>query len=208
MRRRLALALPASLALAACGITPDKPARPTLYDFGPGAGALAPAAPVGLPLVLAEVEAGGALESTAMNYRLGYGDIHQLRPYALARWTAPPAQLVRQRLRDHLGRDRPVLDSGPAAALARRTDGRSHLLRVELEEFSQLFDNEKDSRGVIRLRCTLLETGSGGERLLAQRNFFGERPAQSGDASGGARALTAATDAVAQDVAAWVLRHR
>lgn len=196
------------LALAGCSALPDKPVRQTMYDFGPASpatgAASAPAAGGGAALVLPDVEVDGVLETQAMLYRLGYEDAHQLRPYAYARWSASPAQLVWQRLRDVLGRDRPVLDSGSAAALARRGTAAPLSLRVQLEEFSQLFASAAESRGVLRLRCTLLENTNAGQRLVAQRSFSVERPAPSADAAGGVRALAAATDAAAQDIAAWL----
>jgi cholesterol transport system auxiliary component len=206
---RFLAAMAGALLLAGCSsFAPDKPVRPTLYDFGPGNVTEAAAAPAGTPLVLADVEVAGSLETSAFHYRLGYSDPHQLRPYAFARWSAPPGSLLRQRLREHLGRDRPVLDSTSAAALARRTGASPRVLRVELEEFSQLFDTEKDSKGVVRLRCTLMENTAGGERLIAQRSFAAQKPAPSPDAPGGVRALTAATDQLAQEVALWLQQQR
>ena len=194
--------------LAGCSLLPDKPIRELTYDFGPNPVADAPGTPAGAPLVLPELEVTGALEGTALLYRLGYADAYQLRPYAYARWSAPPGQLLRARLRDHLGRERPVLDSAAAASLARRSGATPPVLRVELEEFSQLFDSAATSQGVVRLRCTLLENSAAGERLVAQRTFTVQKPAPSADAAGGVRALSAATDAVAGDVAAWLRQPR
>lgn len=205
MRRRAVLLLGA--ALAGCKSLPDKPKAQTMYDFGPAAPAPTVTAPPRPALLLPEVEVKGVLETTALLYRLGYEDPFQLRPYAYARWSAPPGQLIRQRLRDVLGRERPVLDESAAAALARRGGGAPPVLRTELEEFSQLFDSARESQGVLRLRATLLENTGGGERLLAQRSFDLRRPAPSADAAGGVRALTAAVDAAAADIAAW-LRER
>lgn len=202
MRRWLLVAL-AALALAGCKALPDKPARQTMYDFGPSTAAETAATSRGA-LVLPEVEVTGILETPALLYRLGYEDAHQLRPYAYARWSAPPGQLLRQRLRDVLGRDRAVLDATAAAALSRRGGTPPPVLRVELEEFSQLFDSPGESKGVVRVRCTLLENTGGGERLVAQRSFNVQRPAPSADAPGGVRALAAATDAAAQDIASWL----
>jgi cholesterol transport system auxiliary component len=194
-----------ALALAGCSALPDKPARPTLYDFGPQAPTpTVVVAPQGPALVLPDVEVNGILETPALLYRLAYEDPNQLRPYAYARWSAPPGQLLRQRLLDVLGRDRPVLDSSAGAALTRRGGTPPPVLRVELEEFSQLFDSPTASQGMLRVRCTLLENTGGGERLVAQRSFNVQRPAPSADASGGVRALAAATDAAAQDIAAWL----
>lgn len=207
MRKRRFLLAVAAAALAGCSALPDKPSsRPTLYDLGLAPAADAGAAPAAsrTPLVLPEVEVEGILETTALLYRLGYEDPHQLRPYAYARWSSPPPQLLRQRLREVLGRDRAVLDSAAAAALARRGAERPPVLRVQLEEFSQLFDSPQASRGVLRLRCTLLDASAGGERLVAQRSFALDRPAPSADAAGGVRALTAATDAAAVDILRWL----
>jgi len=203
MRRRTLLPSIALL-LAGCSALPSKPARPALYDFGPEPSAVSATAPARPALVLPEVETSGILETPALLYRLGYDDPNELRPYAYARWSAPPGQLLRQRLRDVLGRDRPVLDASAAAALARRGGSPPPVLRVELEEFSQLFESPTASQGVLRVRCTLLENTGGGERLVAQRRFSVQRPATSADAPGGVRALAAATDAAAEDIAAWL----
>jgi cholesterol transport system auxiliary component len=203
MKRRLLLAaLPA--ALAACSALPEKPTRQTMYDFGPAPAASGTAASKLPALVLPEVEAEGVLDTTALLYRLGYEDAFQLRPYAYARWSAPPPQLVRQRLRDVLGRERAVLDNSAAAALVRRGADRPPVLRVELEDFSHVFDSPTESRGMVRLRCTLLQSSAGGERLVAQRTFAAERPAPGADAAGGVRALTAAVDAAAAEIAGWL----
>jgi cholesterol transport system auxiliary component len=206
IRRTFTLA--ALALLAGCSLLPDKPIRELAYDFGPSPVADAATTPPGAPLVLPDVEVSGALEATALLYRLGYADAYQLRPYAYARWTAPPGQLLRARLRDHLGRERPILDSAAAASLARRGGTTPPVLRVELEEFSQLFETAAASQGVVRLRCTLLENSAAGERLVAQRTFTVQRPAPTADAAGGVRALTAATDATAGEIASWLRQPR
>jgi cholesterol transport system auxiliary component len=79
-----------------------------------------------------------------------------------------------------------------------------HHLRLELEEFSQLFDTPEASSGVLRLRATLTQRGASGEALLAQRSFIARQSAPTADASGGVHALTVATDQVAQDIEAWL----
>jgi cholesterol transport system auxiliary component len=205
---RALVALGVALLLAGCSALPDKPVRPTLYDFGPLPGEPRTVAPTLPALVLGDVDASGSLEGTSMMYRLGYADPNQLRPYAYARWSAQPALLVRQRLRELLGRQRMVLDQADAAALA-RTGARAPLvLRMELEEFSHYFESEAQSQGLLRLRCTLLENTPGGERLLAQRSFNLQRPAPSPDAAGGVKALAAATEAAADDIARWIAQAR
>lgn len=189
------------LGLPGCGVL-QTPARAVVYDFGPGA-VVSPAASAGTPLpvlVLADVESPAALDTTAVLYRLNYSDAQQLRPYAQARWSMPPAQLVRQRMRETLGQQRAVLPQadGVAPRAAALT------LRVALEEFSQLFEAADRSTGLVRVRATLSQGGAGGEQLVAQRSFVVQRDSTSADAAGGVRALTAATDAVIADIDQWV----
>ena len=73
-----------------------------------------------------------------------------------------------------------------------------------MEEFSQFFTTPEASVGLIRLRATLLEITPGGEKLVGQRNVVVQRPAPSADASGGVRALTAATDAAIEELDQWL----
>ncbi|MBC5763480.1 ABC-type transport auxiliary lipoprotein family protein [Ramlibacter albus] len=204
MKGRPWLAVVAAVLLAGCSALPDKPVRPTLYDFGPLTGEPTQVTPTLPALVLGDVDAAGSLEGTSMMYRLGYADATQLRPYAFARWSAQPALLVRQRLREILGRERLVLDGPDAAALARSGSRAPLVLRVELEEFSHYFESAERSTGLLRLRCTLLENTPGGERLLGQRSFNLQRPAPTPDAPGGVRALAAATEAAAGEIARWI----
>ena len=197
----LAAALAASL-LSACAALPEKPVRPVVYDFGPAslagsAVAVGNAAVAPLPaLMLADIQAPAALDGTAMLYRLAYTDARQLRPYAQARWSMTPAQLVRQRLREQLSAQRTVLNPGEAPA--------NLTLRLELEEFTQIFDQPDHASAQVRLRATLVDTQAGRERLLAQRQASAQRPAPSPDAAGGVQALAAATDAVVAELAQWV----
>lgn len=198
------LALAASV-LAGCA-GPERPVRAMQYDFGPGATQVQPStrmAPLP-PIALAEIDAGGALDSSAMLYRLGYADANQLRPYAQARWTAAPAQLVRQRVREQLSQRRVVLNTGEGAALLRSGGVAPRVLRLELEEFSHLFESPTQSAGVLRLRATLAENTPSGEKLLAQRVVIVQRPARTADAPGGVRALAAATDAAAEELSQWL----
>ena len=207
---RFACILAVAGLLAGCAGIIDKPVQRTLYDFGPGAPASStPAQPGNLPpLVLADIDAAGALDGFSVLYRLAYADANQLRPYAQARWSAPPPQLLRQRLRELLGRDRVVLGLGEAASLNREGGNQPRVLRIELEEFSHVFDSPASSTGLLRLRATLLENTVAGERLLAQRTFVQQQPAPSADAPGGVRALSASVDAAAAAIGQWLQQVR
>ncbi|WP_037472010.1 ABC-type transport auxiliary lipoprotein family protein [Simplicispira psychrophila] len=211
--------------VAGCSSLPAPPPRPVLYDFGPGAlGAVAVSSrvpPVSntsatssapLPAIaLAEVEGAGNVDaSTAVLYRLAYADARQLRPYQLARWSLPPAQLVAQDLRAQLGQRRAVLriEDGLAAAREGSANGMGgslpDVLRVRLEEFSQVFTSAHDSVGLVRLRATLLEPTAEGEKLRGQRLFVVQQPARSADAAGGTRALAEASTQAAQQLSQWL----
>jgi cholesterol transport system auxiliary component len=198
-----------ALLLGACSALPDKPVRAALYDFGPGpltTPASTRQAPLP-PLALADITTpGGVLDNQSVLYRLAYADAQNLRPYSQARWSMPPAQLVRQRLRDVLSRNRAVLNAGEGPALNRGPNQGvlPRVLQLELEEFSHFFDAPASSVGLVRLRATLIETTPTGEKLLAQRNFTVQRPASSSDAAGGVRALTAATDAAIEEISTWL----
>lgn len=158
--RRAACAGLALLLLAGCGALPDKPARATLYDFGPGPAASAAAAnppAAALPtLALAEIESNTRLDGTQILYRLGYADANELRPYGQSRWSLPPAQLLRQRLRDALAERRTVLGPEEAATIARAEGKVPDTLRISLDEFSHYFDSASSSVGLVRMRATLI----------------------------------------------------
>jgi cholesterol transport system auxiliary component len=199
-----------ALLLAGCGALPDKPARSTLYDFGPGLAATATATAANPPaaalptLALAEIESNARLDGTQILYRLAYADANELRPYGQSRWSLPPAQLLRQRLRDALTERRTVLGPEESATIA-RTEGRvPDTLRISLDEFSHYFETAGSSVGLVRLRATLIRGTTGGDRVLGQRTFTVRRPAPSADAPGGVKALAAATDAAVAEVVQWV----
>jgi cholesterol transport system auxiliary component len=78
------------------------------------------------------------------------------------------------------------------------------MLRLDVEEFDQVFESTTSSHGVLRLRATLTEVTPKGEVWLGQQVFTAQQPATSADAAGGAAALGAATDQVAQQLDAWL----
>ena len=117
----------------------------------------------------------------------------------------PPAQLVRQRLREQLSQRRAIFDARDGLALNRSQNAvLPLLLRLDLEEFSHLFTSPDASVGLIRLRATFIEQTTSGQKLVAQRSVVVQRPAPSADAPGGVRALTAATDAAIEEIDRWL----
>ncbi len=195
-----------ALGLGACTALPQPPARADVYDFGPGPMAAAPPGQGArqLPIVLLDVAASGLPEgSSALRYRLAYANAQQPHPYSQARWSQPPAQLLTQALRERLGERRTVL--GQASLGQSLADGAlPDVLRVELEEFSQVFSAPQASAALVRLRATLSRPTAGGEQVRAQQLFVVQRPAATQDAAGGARALADAAAQAAGQVQEWL----
>ena len=178
--------------LGGCAVT--QPVTPARFDFGdPGARAVSEnqGAAAHAPVVVPDVTAPSDLDSDQIRYRLGYLNGQLARGYAASRWTMTPAQLVTQRLRARLARQGAVLsNSGTTSAT---------VLRVELNQFEQVFDQPNVGRGVVSLRATLTRNGA----LVAQREFFSDAAARTPDAAGGAQALAQASDAAITALIAW-----
>ena len=136
LSRALALSAPLLLvtALAACSSAPVAPAA--LYDFG-----LAPTAASGarLPTALRVAEVAGPswMDGIAIYYRLAYAQSQRTDAYANSRWVESPVNLFDARLRN-------------AAAARGQVVGYAGqevpMLRVELVDFSQVFDQPGASR--------------------------------------------------------------
>lgn len=195
--RSASLLMAGVLLLAGCATQrPDGQVK--VYDFGlaplPGA---VNGKQTGLATVaLFEPQVSPVLEGNAVLYRLLYADPQQLKPYALTRWSLPPAQLISQRLRQQLGQQRAVVVPGEATAQLN--------LRLVLEEFSQVFDSPAQSHGLVRLRATLTQRNTNGETLLAQQSFMVKQAASTPDAIGAVRALTVASDQAVVQVSEWL----
>ena len=192
-RHLSALILAAAFLLGGCA---SRGPVPTFYDFGPAApqAAVQPAAPAVPVLVIADANGPSWLDSQRMYYRLLYADAQQSRPYAYNRWNTPPLQLLSQRLKTRIAQ-------GGVKVLA-TTDAAAGipLLRIDVDDFSQNFDTEKQSSGQVTLRASLFR----GHQLVDQKTFSRNSRAGSADAQGGAQALAAASDAIAADLLAWL----
>jgi cholesterol transport system auxiliary component len=186
------LAIACSALLAGCATKPDPTA---LYDFGPLRMAPATAALPALPPVsVADVNTPAWLDSTTMFFRLNYQNDLQPRPYAHSRWAMPPTQLFAQRLKSR------IAQAGGAALPA--SDGAMNVpvLRIEADDFIQIFDEPGQSNAQIGMRAALFH----GRILVAQKAFLKHAPAPTADAAGGARALAAASDAIITDMMTWL----
>ena len=191
---RAVLILSLSL-LAGCAIGPRTPEGTANYDFG-----LQPAGKEAHPrlhqdLLVAQVAAPAWLDNTGIYYRLAYQDAARPQAYALSHWVMSPAALLGQRVRANIARANTAGVFAPSDGV--RTD---YTLRLELEEFSQVFDSADKSHAVLRLRASLIRQ----PRIAAQAIFDLHYPAATPNAEGGVRALIAASDDVSEKLIAWL----
>jgi cholesterol transport system auxiliary component len=148
-------------------------------------------------LLVAEATAPAWLDSAAVQYRLAYDDLAQSHAYASHRWAASPATLLTQRIRNLLAG---VSDGGVVStADGARTD---HILRIELGEFTQVFDTPDQSRVVVRFRASLIDRAT--RSVVAQRSFSAEQPAPSPNAKGAIRSLTDSSDKLIGELIGWL----
>lgn len=184
------------LACGACGIpTISSSPEVTQYDFGPPP-PRSPTQGLHQPLLIYDVSAPAWLDSPSIYYRLSYQLAARPQAYADSRWVGSPAELITSRVRARLA-------SAGKGGVIHPADGTraSYALRVELDEFTQVFDAPGQSSAVVRLRATVL----GKNALVAQRSFSVQRPASTSDAEGGVRALIEASDEAVDQLVAWTV---
>lgn len=182
---RKTLLLLSVVLLAGCGAGPRSMSNVAYYDLG--AVQPAPNNRIVASLRSIDVFAVSWLDSTAIQYRLLHAANQRRQNYAESRWVAPPAELLGHALRKRML-------SGEAGGACR--------LRVDMDEFAQLFDSDKASRAVLEARVQLVAP-TGGE-VLARRSFSLSRPAASADAAGGVAALSGAVEAFSAELHDWL----
>jgi cholesterol transport system auxiliary component len=74
-----------------------------------------------------------------------------------------------------------------------------------LQEFSQVFDSEQASYGLIRLQASLIRRPEGA--LIAQQSFTVKRDASKPNAEGAVKALTDASDGLIDELLDWLTRN-
>lgn len=191
---RAAMLLSLSL-IAGCALGPQTREGMANYDFGlPRSGKDANPR-LQQDLLVAEVTAPAWMDNSNIYYRLAYQDPSRPQAYALSRWVMSPAALLGQRLRAKIAR-------ASTAGVFVPADGvrAGYTLRLELEEFSQVFDAADRSRAVLRLRASLLRQ----RNIVAQQDFNLEHAAATPNAEGGVRALIAASDAAGEMLVDWL----
>jgi ABC-type uncharacterized transport system auxiliary subunit len=181
----IAIAIGMAIELGGCALGPQSRPAPAVWDFGPPA-VQAPRLKL-KSLGAVEVTAPRWIDTPSAWYRLGYANAAQPLAYAQTRWVMPPPVLLDGRLRERLV-------SGGAML-----GGAGPTLRVEVDEFVQLFDSEKASRAVVRARVTLMS----GRDVVRQRQFVVEEAAATPDGPGGVAALARAGDRLVEAVLDW-----
>lgn len=173
----LLLSAASALALAACGSLGRSSGGVAIYDLGPPAMVLGGAATASAGVAL-EVRLPAWFDAADMAYRLNYQDPQRLYAYTQARWAGQPATLLQQRLRQKLA----IVPGGATCTL-----------RLELDEFSQVFQTSSQSRALLQGEALLL----GKARNVLARQSIRIEAAAGGDAASGAVALAGATDTLA-----------
>lgn len=175
-------------ALVACGSLPKAAPSFAVHDFGPLDSATL--RPLGFPIRNAEVVPAPWLASTAMQYRLAYAQPTRRQFYLESRWAAQPGQLVELAVK----RSMKTSETAVASSGCR--------LRVDLDEFVQVFDGEGRSRGIVEARAALLAPRT--DQLIATRGFAVAQPAPTPDAVGGVQALRESVLELNRELLDWL----
>lgn len=194
--KQILLGLSLSLFLSACGTTPSL----QRYDFASANSSSVESANAAngklqsKTLLLSDLRVPAQLDGDAMLYRLNYENPQELRAYAQNRWSASPAQLLAQTIKQTINRE--------GGNVANAGDGVRDLpqIRIELEEFAQHFSRIDQSQAQIQLRVSLIHKN----QLLAQQQFKCSSKAVSADAKGGAQAMAKASQDIADQLVAWL----
>lgn len=162
------------LLMAGCA---GRRAELAIHDLGVGS----PAFPVAA-LGRMEIHGPSWLSSSAMHYRLTSAPTRR-HVFAETRWAGPPPELLEASLRQRL------------------TGAGQCRLRLDLEEFIQVFDAEGESRVRLELGATLLAPR--GTEVLRARHFELERPGGR-DAVSGAAAFALLSGRLAEEIGRWL----
>lgn len=128
------------------------------------------------------------LASPAMQYRLEYRQPAQREAFQESRWASPPAEMLAHAL------ERALVSAGPRGSECR--------LRIDLDEFAQVFVDSQTSHAEIVARVQLLPAR--GSAALLHERFVIREAAPTPDAPGGVSAHRRAVQALAARIAAWL----
>ncbi|SFU55970.1 cholesterol transport system auxiliary component [Nitrosomonas eutropha] len=182
--------------LTGCTLTPKVRSSISVYDLGPSS-AIAPGASLSsqATIQIANITAPVWLDTQSIHYRLAYHDPARIYTYADSRWNAPPAELLTERLRQYFATgniDRHHKDDTPV----------NYLLKIDLGEFTQIFNTPGNSQVIVQLRASLYEPTS---RLpIAHQSFLGRQETQTADAAGSVTAFIQVSDNLLNELVQWL----
>ena len=186
------------LLLSGCALNTSQPPA-TRYDFGPVSSVPSgQIVPTDLPaLVVSQVSAPDWLNSTRMYYRLAHVNEQQTLFYTLSSWNAQPSKLFRERFHSR------IVAAGGETGDGVMSKANQLRLIIHLEDFSQYFLDDSDSKARIALRVSV----PGRDGSVLRKSFFHQVDAPTPDAAGGAKALSVATDEVITQVLDWIVEN-
>lgn len=186
LRRSVIMALSALMVSPGCtSLIPTQPAA-AVFDLGE------PPRLEQYPMLIPgriEMRAPSWLDTPAMQYRLAFQLPASRDAYAASKWAAPPAEMMQRMI---------------ARSLSIGDDSaRSCRLKIELDEFVQVFTHPQASESRLHARVELID-GRGGARLASTQFELGES-APSPDARGGVTAHQAVVARFIAATANWLI---
>lgn len=180
--------------VSSCALQAPTQDTPTSYDFGPPPSYTRSNPAIPATLLVTPVRGPAWLDESGIVYRLLYEDPSRPRVYAMSRWSASPAALITDRI---YARFAAASQGAVAPGFSAQSD---YTIRLELEDFSQHFTAHDSSQASLKVRASLVSSAE--RRLVAQREFVFARPAEP-NAAGAVTSLTAAVDALAEELVKW-----
>lgn len=197
--KRMGRVLMVSVLLGGCISAPQPKSPVAIYDFGPQR-VHEDSKRINASLLVPDIAAPSWLDSPVITYRLAYANEIRHHAYANSRWVAAPAALLGQRLRQRITAvsEKGVIDSRDGAQA-------DYVVRMELQEFIQVFYSEKSSYVTIQLRASVIRPPE--RTLIAQRSFTVRRVTPSPNAEGAVKALADASDDLIDELLDWISRN-
>ncbi|HRP74058.1 MAG TPA: ABC-type transport auxiliary lipoprotein family protein [Rhodocyclaceae bacterium] len=171
--------------LSACSSLVTAPTAFSIFDLGEP-GAIADNDRVSPAHV--EVRGPSWLASSAMQYRLDYQVPARREAFTESRWAGQPAEMLQRLL--------------AAPLIGDRKNSGGCRLRIELDEFVQVFDSAQSSHARVLARVALLPPR--GEAALAREYFSVRVSAPGADAAAGVQAHREAARELVGSLAEWL----
>lgn len=177
------------LLLSACFGDAVKRPGPASYDFAAALAAPLSVPPSRLNLRQIEVQAPSWLDMPAMQYILAYAGTARREVYAESRWVASPARLLETALARRLLSGKAEIQSAGCR------------LRIDLDEFVQVYDARNSSRALVEVRAMLMAPRA---NVLLLRRSFRQSPPAGADARAGVLAFSNATRDLGAEIEQWL----